>query len=137
LPPPQTPPPPPQPENNPKNNEGGDNASKWTLGDDRRLVKLWINVSTNPLTGSDQKKSGFWAMVAQAFNQAAPSGSVRNHQKSLTPVEIGLLHWCQSGVGVWRRHIGRSQVGQMRMTLFKTPMIYMRLKWEKSLISLH
>ena len=40
---------PPQPDNNPKNNEGGDNASKWTLEEGRRLLKSWINVSTNLL----------------------------------------------------------------------------------------
>ena len=54
---PPPPPHPPQPENQPKNNEGGDTASKWTLEEDRRLVKSWINISTNPITGSDQKKS--------------------------------------------------------------------------------
>jgi len=70
--PPQTTPPH-QPDNNPKNNDGGDNASKWTLEEDHRLVKSWINVSTNALTGADQKKSGFWTKVAQAFNQAAPT----------------------------------------------------------------
>jgi len=67
----------PQPENDPKNNEGGDNASKWTLVEDRWLVKLWINVSTNPLTGANQKKSDFCTKVAHAFNQAAPSGAAK------------------------------------------------------------
>jgi len=75
--------PPPQPNNTLKSNEGGDNASKWTLEEDRRLVKSWINVSTNPLIGADQKKFGFWTKVTQAFNQAAPSGSAKKPPNTL------------------------------------------------------
>ena len=74
---------PPQPNNTPKSNEGGDNATKWTLEEDRRLVKSWINVSTNPITGADQKKSGFWTKVADAFNEARPNGATKKPPKTL------------------------------------------------------
>ena len=47
------------------------------------MVKSWINESTNPLTGAEQKKSDFWTKVAQTFNQAAPSGSAKKPSKSL------------------------------------------------------
>ena len=59
----------------------------------------------------------------------------RNHQRCWTLVGIRLLLWCRSGADVWQRHIGRSQVGRMRMTFFRMPTIYMRLKWKKSLTS--
>jgi len=51
------------------------------------LVKSWINVSTNLLTGADQKKSDFWTKVTQAFNQAAPTGSAKKPPKALNS------HW--------------------------------------------
>jgi len=44
---------------------------------------LWINVSTDPITGTDQKKSGFWTKVALAFNQAAPTESAKKPAKTL------------------------------------------------------
>jgi len=49
----------PQPNNNTTNNEGGGNAPKWALEEDRRLVKLWINVSTYLMIGAGKKKSDF------------------------------------------------------------------------------
>ena len=46
------------------------------------MVKSWINVSTDPVTGVDQKKSSFWTKVAFAFNQAALSGSAKKTAKT-------------------------------------------------------
>jgi len=83
--------PPPQPNNNPSNNDDGGNAPKWSLVEDRRLVKSWINVSTNPLTGADQKKSGFWTKVTYIFNQNAPNGAVKNHRRCSTLIETRQL----------------------------------------------
>jgi len=60
---------------NPTNNEGGGVVSKWRLEEVRRLVKSWTNVSTNPLIGADQKKSGFWTKVTHIYIQHPPSGA--------------------------------------------------------------
>jgi len=67
-------------------------------------VKLWINVSTNPITRANQKKSGFRAKVAQAFNQEAPSGSVKKPPKILNS------HWNQTAplVAKWSRCVAEA-----------------------------
>ena len=44
---------------NPTNKEGGVVLPKWILEEDRRLVTLWIIVSTNPIIGAHQKLEGF------------------------------------------------------------------------------
>jgi len=113
----------PQPNNNPSNNDSGGNAPKWSLGEDRWLVKSCINVSTNPLTVADQKKSSFWTKVAYVYNQNAPNGFAKKASKMLNSLWNWELHWCPSDVDVWRRHIQRKQVGQL--------MIFKRLRGEK------
>ena len=40
-------------------------------------------VSTNLLTGVDQKKYGFWNKVAYVFNQAAPNGAAKKPPRTL------------------------------------------------------
>ena len=96
----------PQPDNNPKNNESGNNASKWTFEEDHRLVKSWINVSTNPLTRVDQKKYGFWTKVAHAFNQATPSDATKKPPKTLNSrwnrAAPLVLKWCGCVAKVYR-----------------------------------
>jgi len=49
----------PQPNNNLTNNESDNNSPKRPLKEDHQLVKLWINLTTNPITRVDQKKSDF------------------------------------------------------------------------------
>ena len=71
----------PSPSNNPNNKEGGVQPPKWTLEEDRHLVKSWINVSTNPITGADQKLAGFWTKVASIFNQHAPDSASKRTGK--------------------------------------------------------
>jgi len=71
----------PRPPPNPIHNEGVGATSKWTLEEDRGLVTSWINVSTNPLIGADQKKTGFWTKIASAYNQHAPDGAAKRSAK--------------------------------------------------------
>ena len=46
-------------------------------------MKLWINVSTNRLTGADQKKFAFWTKVAYVLNQNAHNGAAKKALKML------------------------------------------------------
>jgi len=62
-------------------NEGGGLGAKWTVEEDRRLVESWINISTNPITGADHKKSKFWNKVAIAFNRYAPEWATKRTGK--------------------------------------------------------
>ena len=71
----------PPPRNNPTNKEGGVVPPKWTLEEDRRLVKSWIIVSTNPITKVDQKLASFWTKVAYTFNQHIPDGVTKRMGK--------------------------------------------------------
>jgi len=54
---------------------------KWTLKEDRHLVKSWINARTNPFTKANQKKTGFWTKVAYAHNQHALNGAIKRTGK--------------------------------------------------------
>ena len=38
-------------------------------------------MSTNPLVGADQKKTGFWTKIASAYNQHAPDGAAKRGAK--------------------------------------------------------
>ena len=59
---------PPQTSNDPTNDElEGDDVEgssvgvkKWSMEEDKRLITAWINTSTDPVTGTDQKKTSFW-----------------------------------------------------------------------------
>ncbi|GAB2212689.1 hypothetical protein Drorol1_Dr00020670 [Drosera rotundifolia] len=39
----------------------------WSILEDTRLCDAWVRVSTDPITGSDQKRQGFWARVHADF----------------------------------------------------------------------
>ena len=58
-------------------------AKKWTVEEDQRLIRAWINVGTDAVVGNDQKKSGFWARVASNFNEHRPSGASPRSWKTL------------------------------------------------------
>jgi len=34
-------------------------AKKWTVEEDQRLIRAWINVGTDAIVGNDQKRSSF------------------------------------------------------------------------------
>lgn len=58
-------------------------AKKWTVEEDQRLIRAWINVDTDPIVGNDQKKSGFWARMASNFNDHRPRGASIRSWKTL------------------------------------------------------
>ena len=47
-------------------------AKKWTVEEDQRLIRAWINIGTDAIVGNDQKRSSFWAGVAANFNDHRP-----------------------------------------------------------------
>jgi len=62
-------------------NEGGGLGAKWSVKEDRQLVESWINVSTNPITGADHKKSRFWNKVEILYNRYAPERAIKRTGK--------------------------------------------------------
>jgi len=50
-------------------------AKKWTVEEDERLIRAWINEGTDAVVGNDQKRSGFWCRVASNFNEHGPRGA--------------------------------------------------------------
>ena len=62
---------------------GSGGAKKWTVEEDQRLIRAWINVGTDAVVGNDQKKSGFWARVASNFNDHNPQGAPPRSWKTL------------------------------------------------------
>jgi len=50
-------------------------AKKWSVAEDKRLIRAWINICTNAIVGSDQKKSSFWKRIASNFNEHRPCGA--------------------------------------------------------------
>jgi len=60
-------------------NEGGGLGAKWTVEEDRRLVESWTNVSTNPITRVDYKKSGF---LNKGGNSVQPVHFKRGNKKN-------------------------------------------------------
>ena len=58
-------------------------AKKWTVEEDQRLIRAWINVGTDAIVGNDQKKSGFRARVASNFNDHCPRGASPRSWKML------------------------------------------------------
>jgi len=34
-------------------------AKKWSVEEDKRLIRAWINIGTDAVVGSDRKKSSF------------------------------------------------------------------------------
>jgi len=55
----------------------GGTAKKWSTEDDELLISAWINCSTDPTIGTDQKRSSFWSKIAVYFNEHRPPGSSR------------------------------------------------------------
>jgi len=47
------------------------------------LVKWWINVSTSPFSGADQRKTGFWTKVTYTYNQHTHNGAAKSAGKVL------------------------------------------------------
>jgi len=93
--------------------EGSGLGAKWTIEEDRRLVESWINVSTNPITGVDHKKSGFWNKVAIAFNRYALEGATKRtgkicnaHWNRASPL---VSKWCGSIVEAYRMNPSRTK----------------------------
>ena len=69
------------------------------------MIKSWIDLSTNPMTRADQKKSKFWGKVGVAYNRYAPNTVAKRTKKITMPVGTRLLYWYPSGAVVWGRHI--------------------------------
>lgn len=57
-------------------------VKKWSMEEDKRLIYAWINTNTDPVTGTDQKKTSFWGKVATNFNTHAPKGAMRRTGKT-------------------------------------------------------
>lgn len=57
----------PPPTNSKTNKQGSVVPLKWTIEEDLHLVKSWINVSMNPIIGTNQKLASFWTKVAYTF----------------------------------------------------------------------
>jgi len=93
-----------QDKKNKTTNEGGGLATKWTVEEDRRLVESWINVSTNPITGTDHKKSGFWNKVALPYNRYALDRVAKRS------VKICNARWNQAAplVSKWCGSVGKA-----------------------------
>jgi len=47
-------------------------AKKWSVEEDKWLIRAWINISTDAVVRSDQKKSSFKKRVASNFNKHRP-----------------------------------------------------------------
>lgn len=58
-------------------------AKKWTIEEDQRLIRAWINVGTDAVIGNDQKKSGYWARMTSNFNDHRPRGASPRSWKML------------------------------------------------------
>jgi len=79
----------------------GDNiggAKKWTVVEDQRLIRAWVNVGTNAVVGADQKKYSFWARVASNFNEHHPQGALAHTVKTCN----SRWFWCSPIVNKWR-----------------------------------
>ena len=50
-------------------------AKKWSVEEDKWLIRAWINIGTDAIVGSDQKKSSFWKRVASNFSEHRPRGA--------------------------------------------------------------
>ncbi|XP_062232864.1 uncharacterized protein LOC133930214 [Phragmites australis] len=42
--------------------------TKWTDEEDELLVSAWLNVSQDPMVGTDQSKDTYWGRIAKYFN---------------------------------------------------------------------
>ena len=72
-------------------------AKKWSLEEDKRLIRSWINIGTDAVVGSDQKKSSFWKRVAETFNEHRPRGASIRSWKTLN----GRWSRCSPLVSKW------------------------------------
>ncbi|XP_062213680.1 glutathione S-transferase T3-like [Phragmites australis] len=65
--------------------------TKWTYEEDELLVSAWLNVSQDPVVGTDQSKDTYWGRIAKYFNTyRKPTMMTRsdkaliNHMKLIT-----------------------------------------------------
>ena len=64
--------------------------------EDDLIVKYWFEVSKDPITERDQKKTTFWDRIAKIFNANSPVGikrSGRALESRFTTVRNGLNHF--------------------------------------------
>lgn len=52
-------------------------GSNFTIEEDKLLVSAWLNISMDPVTGTDQNKTTFWQRVEELFHQSKKGGSNR------------------------------------------------------------
>jgi len=110
-------------------NEGGGLGAKWTVEEDHRLVELWINVSTNPITGGNHKKSGFWNKVAILYNRCAPKGVTKRTGKICNARWNRALplvsKWCNSVTEAYRMNPS----GANEDTIMQLALKVIRIRW--------
>jgi len=72
-------------------------AKKWSVEEDKRLIRACMNIGTDAVVGSDQKKSSFWKRVTSNFNEYRPCGASIRSWKTLNG------HWsrCFPLVSKW------------------------------------
>lgn len=52
-------------------------GANFSIEEDKLLVSAWLNISMDPVQGTDQKKTAFWARVKQFFDENKPYESNR------------------------------------------------------------
>ena len=46
--------------------------TQWKWSEDKLLISAWLNVSTDPITGADQKSEAFWDRIRKYCEESNP-----------------------------------------------------------------
>ncbi|XP_062191226.1 glutathione S-transferase T3-like [Phragmites australis] len=57
--------------------------TKWTDDEDELLVSTWLNVSQDPVVGTDQTKETYWGRIAKYFNTYRKPNMMPKSDKAL------------------------------------------------------
>ncbi|XP_062206315.1 glutathione S-transferase T3-like [Phragmites australis] len=57
--------------------------TKWTDKEDELLVSVWLNVSQDPVVGTDQSRETYWGRIAKYFNTYKKESMMPRTEKAL------------------------------------------------------
>ncbi|XP_062188911.1 glutathione S-transferase T3-like [Phragmites australis] len=57
--------------------------TKWTDEEDELLVSAWLNVSQDPVVGTDQSRETYWGRIAKYFNTYKKESMMLRTEKAL------------------------------------------------------